>query len=226
MNKKHLPEEISNRLLRQLLQSRIATYTSYWIFQGMLYMDYRETCLKCFLDVVCVCLFYYLFSLNFFIAFLMVHTLNMFFNGHFFAMQRHMGFGANDPERFIAYVENLQERIESKQYIAGAAAYGSLSRNVFKPTSDIDIRIIPTVPSVSFLLAAVFAFCERARAFLSGFPLDLYVFEAQVLQKKMNPKEVPIIFGDSQSILGNMYKDTIQADLFFRAFRETHVPKK
>jgi predicted nucleotidyltransferase len=164
--------------------------------------------------------------LNLFIAFFMAHTLNMFFNGHFFAMQRHMGFGANDPGSFITYVESLKKRIESKPYIAGSAAYGSFSKNVFRPTSDIDIRIIPTRLFGSFLLASFFAFCERVRAFFSGFPLDLYVFDAQVLQKKMNPKEAPVIFSDSQNILGNMYRDTVQPDNFFRTFRKTYVPEK
>jgi len=192
----------------------------------MLYMDIRETGLKCSIDALIICLLYFVFSVNLFIGFAIIHTFNMFFNGHFFAMRRHMGLGENDPRRFITYIEKLRNRIRLKPYVAAAAAYGSLSKNIYRPTSDIDIRIVPGERCLDFFQTCLFALSERSRAFLSGFPLDLYVFDAKTLQKKMDSRETPIVFYDSGRIFAEIYLERVRAEEFFQAFRTTHVNKK
>lgn len=192
----------------------------------MLYMDIREAILKCALDVLLICVQYFVFTLNPGIAFVIAHTFNMFFNGHFFALERHAGVGKNNPYGFINYVEDLKPRLESKSYISAAAAYGSLSRNVYSPTSDLDLRIVPKSQSVCFFRSCIFAFFERFRAFLCGFPIDLYVFDARTLKIKMDPKEIPIVFFDGAGILKEIYPEGIQAEEFFQVFKSTHAPKR
>lgn len=226
MKKKRIPDWISSQLLRRVLQSKIATYGSYWVFQGMLYMDIRETAVKCFLDAFVTCLLVIVFSMNLFVGFVIAHTLNMFFNGHFFAMRRHMGLGANKAAPFVEYVEQLHRRINSKPYIAAAAAYGSLSKNVYSSTSDIDLRIVPAGNGLDFFHTCLFALCERTKAFLSRFPLDLYTFDMLTLQKKMNSRETPIVFADPKGILSQIYPERVRNEDFFRAFRVAYVDKE
>ena len=199
---------------------------SYWVFQGMLYMDYREILLKLFVDIVLFFFFYYVLILPFYISFLIAHTLNMFFNGHYFAMRRHMGLGENDPEQFINHIDGLRKRIADKPYILAAAAYGSLSSNIYRPTSDIDIRFVPFDDNLSFFKTCFFAFFERTRALFMKFPLDLYVFDILVIQKKMNPKEAPIIFYDPENALGHNYPRTVQVKDFISKFKSTYVQEK
>ena len=226
MKKKKTPSWISNQLLKQIIQSRIGTYISYWVFQGMLYMDYREVLSKFFIDIILIVFLYYLFTVPLYISFLIAHTLNMLFNGHYFAMRRHMGLGQNNPKHFINYIEGLQKRIENKPYIMAAAAYGSLSNNIYRPTSDIDIRFVPWNNSLSFFKVCFFALSERARALLVKFPLDLYVFDILEIDKKMNPKEPPIIFHDPKNILKHKYDRTVQVNDFIVKFKSTYVQEK
>jgi predicted nucleotidyltransferase len=223
MKKKKLPKWVSNQLLGRIIQSKPGTYISYWIFQGMLYMDYREVVSKLLIDIILSFFIYYISKVPLSISFLIAHTFNMFFNGHYFAMRRHMGLGKTNPKYFINYTEKLQERVKNNPHILAAAAYGSLSNNVFRPTSDIDIRFIPYNNTSSFFRVCFFAFFERARALLMKFPLDLYVFDIAKIDKKMNPKEPPIIFHDPKNMLRRKYDKILQADDFIVKFKSTYI---
>jgi hypothetical protein len=214
---------MTNHYLRAMLQSRPAVYLSYWFFQGMLYMDLRECLVKCSIDMLLMLVFRYILGVPFYLGFLIAHTLNMLFNGHYYALRRHMGLGENDAEQFIGHIERLKKRIETKSTLLAAAAFGSLSGNLYRPTSDIDIRFVPKNSLMAFFCVCLFALSERVRAFITGFPLDLYVFDLDDLGSKMNPKEPPIVFHDPKGLLASRYGTTVQASEFITRFKATHV---
>lgn len=223
MKQKKIPNWVSNRVLSQILRSKLGIIVSYWIFQGMLYADYREVLFKLVLDAALTALLSAILDAPVYLSLSVAHTLNMLFNGHVIAMRRHMGLGINDPARFLAYIESFGDRVKNKPYILGAAAYGSLTRNAYRPTSDIDVRIVPKDDIVSFYCACVFTLAERSRAFLYSFPLDIYVFDVSMLKTKMSLEEAPMVFHDPENVLENSYKKVIDAAKVIAAFRAVHV---
>lgn len=189
----------------------------------MLYADYREILLKCLLDSALTYLFVAILGGPFILSFIAAHTLNMVFNGHIIAMRRHMGNGANNPAKFIDYIGKFDERVRSKPYIRAVAAFGSLTRGLYRPTSDIDVRIVPMKGQLSFFRACLFALTERTRAILSGFPLDLYVFCETDLKRKTNPAETPMVFHDPQGWLEQSYQNVVSAGQIIASFKVKYV---
>lgn len=222
MKKKSLPGWLHNKQLSRLIQSEIGTVASYWLFQGMLYMDVRETTLKVILDLMITVLLYSI-GINIVICIIFAHTFNMLFNGHFYAMGSHMDRHRIAALNFINYVELLQKRLSKLSFLSGAAAYGSLSRNLFKPTSDIDIRIIPAKGFMNWVCAVTWIFMERARAFWNSFPLDMYAFDVAVIDKKMRSDEPPIIFTDRDQLMVRKYQNHVPFDAFLINFKKKYI---
>ena len=221
MNKKNIPKWIHHPLLIKILKSDIGIILSYWIFQGMLYMDKREVLSKILFDVIGTFIFISI-GLPLIVSFILIHTINMFINGHYYAMKSHMNRGSIKPDVFIGYIEKIFDRIRKTNFLAGAAAYGSLSRNVFRPTSDIDLRVFPKKGVFNWLKAVVWVFSERARAFVHSFPLDIYAFDLDRIDSKMCSDEPPIIFKDTDDRLKRKYKEYVLFDMFFEEFKRKY----
>jgi hypothetical protein len=195
----------------------------------MLYMNPVEILYKLALDLVLTVMIVQflldpLAPVQWLYAWLLAHTLNWIVNGQPVALLMHIDIGTNNPCKFISYIEGLQKRIRKKSFVAACASYGSLSVGGYKPTSDIDIRIILKPDLLSRLRAAHYCFIERFRAFLWGFPLDLYAFTLSEVQQKMNPKEPPVIFHDPEGLLGKTYPTLLEFEDFRRHFRNEILP--
>jgi hypothetical protein len=225
MAKKTVPAWIQNPLLVKLIKSNIGIILSYWLFQGLLYMDIREKIFKISLDVFLVAIFY-LIGVHLFLSIFIAHTANMFLNGHYHAMRSHMNMGSIGSAKFINYIEGMYNRLQGVKYLLGAAAYGSLSRNVFRSTSDIDIRVFPEKGLMNWAKAVIWVFTERIHAFINSFPLDLYAFDLEVIDSKMRADEPPIIFLDSKNTLIKKYSEHVLFSDFTKAFREKYVREK
>jgi hypothetical protein len=222
MKKKKLPGWIQNVHLAGLLQSVPGVLLSYWLFQGMLYMGSRERIFKVLVDILLTVLFWS-FGVSLLMAIILAHTVNMFINGHFFAMLSHIGVGAIEPADFIGYVERLHGRIQRQRFLLGAAAYGSLSKNLFRATSDIDLRVFPGKGSLSWPKAVFWVFRERFRALINSFPLDVYSFDFDSIDAKMKADEPPIIFFDPQGNIAGKYRNHVQFGDFLHDFKATHL---
>jgi len=129
----------------------------------------------------------------------LAHTFSAAFNGHIFAMLTHDLFWISpykSKSKFIYYVDEMYARIHRKQpaYIAGVVFFGSLSRGVFRETSDLDIRFIAKDGLWNALRTANLVFVERLHAFFSGFPIDAYMFisESEIRRKMDIKNEKPV----------------------------------
>lgn len=222
MKKKKLPNWISNIHLARFIQSKAGILLSYWLFQGMLYMDIGEIIFKVSVDVLLAVLFWSL-GMPLLIALILAHTVNMFINGHFLAMRRHLGLGKTDPTKFIGYVEKLRDRLQQKRFLLGAAAYGSLAKNHFKPTSDIDIRVFPQKGWSNWLQAVFWVFSERFRALINLFPLDVYAFDLDIIDAKMKADEPPIIFFDPRGHIARKYHHYLHFADFLHNFKAEYL---
>ena len=229
MKTKKLPDFVKNRWMFEFFQSRPGRLLSNWVLQGMLHMNPIEIFYKLGLDVIMTLVIVQFLldpsvPIHWLYAWLIAHTWNWIFNCQPVALLMHMDIGKNNPRKFISYIEGLEKRIKQKSFLAASASYGSLSVGGYKPTSDIDIRVILKDGLFARLRAAHFCFVERFRAFLFAFPLDLYAFTLEELQQKMDPKEPPVVFCDPSGLLEKTYPKLVKFKDFQQYFRYEVLP--
>ncbi len=218
-HKKHLPEKLEGVTLFEILKYGFAIFASSWLFQGMLYMNWRETVLKILINIVITYLLF-MIGIPMLISIIIAHTLNFAFNGQLFAMYTHMGATNVPPKLFLKQTILISKRLQKSTSIKAAIAYGSLSRGNFKSTSDIDIRFVPMVGEINFWMASLLAIKERVLAFLNGYPLDLYVFDSKVLLKKMRSDELPIMLCEKNNSMQSVYINRLEMDEFVQKFND------
>jgi hypothetical protein len=223
-HKKHLPKRLSGTALGEFLKYGFSIFVSAWLFQSILYMNWRETLIKLFIDVILIALFIWM-GIHWFISFLIAHSFNFAFNGQLFAMYTHMGATKVSAKLFLKETIASSRRISKSSSIQAAIAYGSLSRGCFKSTSDIDIRFVPKKGELNFWKACFFALKERCIAFIKGYPLDLYVFEPNVLLRKMRNDELPIMVFEENNCMKEIYKERINMNEFIEIFKKKVINK-
>lgn len=172
--------------LGPVLEHPAGALASHWVFQGLLAMDRTERAFKLGLDGILWLLLGGALRRVFHLpggwaaglGFLGAHTLNFLFNGQVFGVLKHYGGVRRSREGFNAEVEGLQERMAREPDIVYAAAYGSLARGAWSPTSDLDVRIVRAPGLRSAWRVSWFAVAERTRALWRRFPLDLLVLDS------------------------------------------------
>lgn len=189
-----------------------------WIFQGMRYMNWRETLVKLTLDILLIITGVSL-GLAWYWALLIAHTLNFCFNGQWFAMFTHMGANGVSADFFLKETLRWAEKLSRCHCIACALAFGSLARGEYKSTSDIDLRLVPAPGEWNFWCCVLLALSMRCSAFVRGYPLDLYVFPLPVLTKKMRIDEPPVLLAGQAEGL-DFYPRVVSLEEFKTAFRK------
>lgn len=218
-HKKKLPKRFQGTILDEWIKYGFLTILSAWTFQGMLMLNWRETVIKLAIDVVLTVMFCWM-GIPLLLAFLIAHTLNYMFNGQAKAVYNHMGAGNKSAKSFYRGTVAMKKRIEKAKSIDAGIAYGSLSRGCYKPTSDIDIRIIPAAGEWNFWKACFWAVKERCIAFATGYPLDMYVFTLPVAQKLMRSDELPIMVVERNQCAKQAYPERVEWDEWCMVFRK------
>lgn len=226
MKKKKLPDAVTGTVLEPLFQSRPGRLVTNWVLQGMLYMNAAEIYFKLILDLMIAGLIILLIKPDTIVGAIIIiiisHTVNWIINCQPVALLMHMDIGSKRPETFVRYVEGLAKRINNTSFLA-CAAYGSLSTGNYKPSSDIDIRLIVEDRLATKIKGAWFCFLERFRAFIFMFPLDMYMFTLEEVLIKMEPSEPPIIIMDKDAVLANSYQDIVEFDDFVKNFKQKQL---
>lgn len=177
----------------------------YWLLQGILYMNWTERCHRWLLELLFFSCTYLILSSSagyptgIICSFLIAHTISALMNGHPFALLSHDLFWFSlykDKAKFFSYVDSIRSRMQqmNPRFIYGAVFFGSLVRGIFRDSSDLDIRIISENGFWNAFRAANLVFLERARAFFTGFPIDIYMIRSKdELYRKMDVKnETPV----------------------------------
>jgi hypothetical protein len=177
----------------------------YWLFQGMVYMNWVERFHRFVLETVFFTIIFIFLPCNpsiFFKsvgAFFLSHTLMVLINGHVIALCVHDLFWFSlykDKIKFFHYIEEMKARLNRKapKYLRGVFFWGSLTRGDFNITSDLDVRFIPQNGFWAGFLASHMVFIERFHAVMAGFPLDAYMFRNwKEIQKKMDVENEPAV---------------------------------
>lgn len=190
-----LAKKYPSRIERWLYQFPLVGLFSHWFFQSLLYMDWTERFFKLGLELFLIAILVPFFR-NFFSTyaawfggFCVAHTINFLFNSDPWTALRLYGMVYISYEEFSDYALDLGHRAGKEQSIASVYAYGSLVREEWNPTSDLDVRIIRNPGSWNGMRACFFLLCERTRAFFSGFPLDAYVLDSDLPLRKLRIDE-------------------------------------
>lgn len=191
---------------------------SAWVFQGMLYANWRENVLKIGADILVTVLL--AFIMPWWCGFIIAHTLNFMLNAQAKAIFNHMGAGNKPAVDFYEGVESMKKRLEKTTCFEVAIAYGSLSRGCYKPTSDIDVRFIPKAGEWNFWKACFWAFRERIISFFTGFPLDSYVFSLEHTKNVMRSDELPIIVIERNNAAKEIYPNRVEWEEWCDVFKK------
>ena len=222
--KKRLPQRLQGTWFDEWMSYGYITFISAFIFQGMLYANWRENVIKILLDGMMTCLL--IFMMPWYWAVVCAHFLNFCLNGQFLCVFYHIGAGNNTPEKFLGCVEFLKRSLDQTSAVSAAIAYGSLSKGKWRPSSDIDIRFIPGLGEIAFWKTCLWAVKARAIAFFQGFPLDLFVTTMSTAYKQMNKDELPIIFKDVKDISSKYYQKRMSFEDFRDLFQNRFLINK
>ncbi len=216
----------------------IVVILRYWLVQGTLYMNWVERLHRWCLEAgIFLVLWGFLggpsvSGSRIIGIMLVVHTLSALLNGHLFAMLTHDLYWFSpykEPRRFLAYLETMRERLirESPQFVSGVVFFGSLSRGVFRESSDLDIRFLPAVGIWNEIRTAQLVFRERLKALFAGFPIDAYMFRSsQEVARKMDLKmECPVVIFQNGNSLSGFLSVTQSFDFFRERFLKTAIDR-
>jgi len=188
--------------IKWLLQQTAVGCVIHWIFQGILYADRTERWFKIGLDVVLTLAFWLLFlprmqSVTAWImAFLCAHTINFIFNAQLWVLLKHYGLVRNSYQDFETYIRDFTVRVNAHDSLQYVAVYGSYVRGEWKPSSDLDVRLVRRAGFLNGLRACWFLMCERTRALFTRFPLDIYVADGFASLERLRLDEAPLVLRD------------------------------
>lgn len=109
------------------------------------------------------------------VAFLLIHSLNWYFNGHGFLIFLTL-FGPVCPqEKRKAFVKGLAFSFETKN--VSSVLYGSLSLEKSNERSDIDVFVINDQGLINGLKLSILVTAKRVQAIIHSVPLDIYCID-------------------------------------------------
>lgn len=163
---------------------------SYFIFQGMRYMYWKELVLRLALEIT----IYFLLTLALpsVVSILLAHLSCVFFYGQIFVLLRYTPWSnkvnRNYLDKLIAWVKSNYGD-EYSVYV-----YGSYVRDAIKPTSDLDLRIkVNDKGAFPWSKAFLKTIVIKVLSNIKGYPIDIYLFENDTFLTKMREDEKPII---------------------------------
>jgi L-malate glycosyltransferase len=214
VKKKKVPPWLRNRFLVWLYQSKIGILFSNWASQCLLYAEPIEVLFKLSLEFSVFLLLMALAStvtrltlLVVVIAALVAHTTTFIVNGQLFVLWRFIGKVRTDPKTFIEYAGTIGNRLEKRQSIRSVLMFGSLTRDRFSESSDLDVRVISDANFLAGFIACFWVFLERFMSLLKKYPLDIYVVNEFKGLEKLRNDEPPVVLFDKNSFVPMQYAE-------------------
>lgn len=174
---------VANETAVRMLRYPPLGLASHWFFQSLMYMDKTERRFKLALDGGLAVVIGWVLrrklrpGASVAVSIFAAHTFNFVFNSHLWGALKHYGLANHRYDEFQRYRQGMETRIRAERSLIFAAEYGSLARSTWRPSSDIDVRVVRRPGLASGLLACSFVLRERTRAMIMRFPLDIYVLD-------------------------------------------------
>lgn len=198
--------KVKSPWMQSIVGHKAGALTVHWVFQGLLYMDPTERLFKIGIDIVLLLVIGMPLSiwlpipLAFLLGVIVAHSVNFMVNGQIYGVLKHFGDVQNSWEAFNQEVARLQERVTQEPFIEFAAIYGSVAREEWSPTSDIDLRVVRVPGLSSAWRVCWFGVQERARAFWKGFPLDMLVLDKRESLNRLAERN-PVVLIDREAVM-------------------------
>jgi len=184
-----------SRFLSVIFRYPETALLSHWAFQGLFYMGWTERLFKIGSELLLIVLFVLVlqtvlsWKIALLVSFLIAHTLNFLFNGQLWAALKCFDLVQTPDDKFFSYIDALAHRARREPSIQALMVYGSLARNEKTLHSDFDARIVRKPGFINGVRVCVFLLCERSRALLTRFPLDMYIVDTPLAFKKLRVDE-------------------------------------
>jgi len=215
----HYVPQVKLPFLWPLLKNKYVIIVINWTFQGMLYAMWSERLFRMALELIFVTIIYIPFlSLlhspviaalsSLFIA----HTLNYTFNScNPWGVLKFCG-RTFDVEKNIGFLQEITKKMGGTfgKSILAIATFGSMSRDQFDETSDVDVRIIRRHGVFNYIMTNTFALYLRSIAFIKKIPIDLFVLDdVNQIERHIRPDEPPIVIYDPTNTLSAINEQAI-----------------
>ena len=196
--------KVEARWQQWIVSRKAGALAVHWLFQGILIMESTERIFKLALDFVLSIVFGLILSIwmsaiaAIILAVLFAHTLNFLFNGQIYGVLKTFGGIRHTRQAYSNEIRWLTAMIEKESSIEYGAAYGTLAREEWSPTSDLDVRIVRKTGLLNGIRACWFALIARSNALVHRFPLDLYVVDSYAALEIMMEKKSPVVLIDKR----------------------------
>jgi predicted nucleotidyltransferase/thymidylate kinase len=222
---------VKSPLLRLLFGRKVVAFIVNWVLQNIYTQTWSERSFKLLIELIILVLLAAPLSLTFspiiafIVGFIIAHTINWTFNGGVRTIGKFYGatYSVQKTLHFLYKLQNNTKALE-KGFCA-IAIFGSISRERFGESSDIDMRAFRKPGFVNWIRANLLAFSIRSRAFLDGVPLDLMVFDSIAdLSSRIRADEPPVVLFDPEGLFGGRGK-TFCVDEIFKPCKTNFPPK-
>jgi len=187
-----------------------------WVFQGVLYMEWRELVFRINIELLTALVFLLLLSgmagIKWAIlpSLMLAHTVMWVFCGHIWALALgpNRRLARNKPGEVLAYLNCLHARVNRVSAIKGCVVFGSLSQGKFTENSDLDILCCPQKGILNCILAFSAGMRERTIAFFKRMPVEIYFYDISAFEG-VDDKERPILMKEQDGDLSAIIKEAI-----------------
>ena len=207
--------------LAALLQSCPAILAVNWVFQGMRGMGRKELSFRLMIEAGLTIVvasgavaWGWWPSAAVLAAFALAHTVNFTFNGQVWVCARYCRSWRGDAPALHRFAGTMTRRLQSMPWLDEALVIGSLGGgSASDARSDLDLRLIFPVGARAWLRTNLLLLELRARAFLTGVPLDLYAYDSPSSLKRFDPHEPWVVLVDRLGRLRSGYPEHLPASL-------------
>jgi len=194
---------------QRVLESQIFRVVRSWVFQGALYMDWRELSFRLTLEVLLAAMLWFVFQLimdtspALVASVFMSHTVMWVLNGHLWALSLGEGrrVARNRPDGVLQYLQGLNERMTRARAVKACVIFGSLSRGQFTADSDLDIWCVSYGGVINHLIAFSVGVRERSIAAFAMMPIELYFYDVSRFVGA-DAGERPVLIKDESGEIG------------------------
>jgi hypothetical protein len=119
------------------------------------------------------------------------HSLNFLVNGQFWVCLRYCPAYRRDPVALARAFDALVRDLQDQSWLDEAVVIGSMASRPARPgpRADIDLRLVFPPGIVNWLRTNLLLLRLRAKALLSGLPLDVYAYEHPAVLRRFDQSE-------------------------------------
>jgi predicted nucleotidyltransferase len=192
--------KIKNKYLSSLVNNIVSIMIINWIFQGLRIKSFHEILFFLFIELSLLIILFKFFNFSIYISFVISHSINWLFNGHFWVILRYSKLykaSMNSLKSQYQYIVNFIQRswMIDEAIIIGSFAF---EEGKINPNSDIDARLF-FYKNKNFFKINFSLFILRSISLFKIIPLDICSISDLNKINLLSNKEKIIIIKDKNN---------------------------